>query len=116
MKANNPTSISGRGKWAAALSAIAILFIACTASAKDNVPFKGTFFRDLSEAVGQVYGRRRKSAGDPGGFCRRGFRPSDQAVALSQHRQLFHALARWQPARHWICRHRGAIAKAASRG
>ena len=63
MKANNPTSISGRGKWAAALSAIAILFIACTASAKDNVPFKGTFFRDLSEAVGQVYGRRRKSGG-----------------------------------------------------
>jgi len=30
------------GKWATALSAIAILFIACTASAKNNVPFKGT--------------------------------------------------------------------------
>src|SRR6266487_5980204 len=42
MKTNNPTSISGRGKWATALSAIAISLLAWTASAKDNVPFKGT--------------------------------------------------------------------------
>src|SRR6266496_4103336 len=30
------------GQWATALSAIAILFIAGTASAKDNIPFQGT--------------------------------------------------------------------------
>lgn len=30
------------GQWATALSAIAILFIACTASAKDNIPYKTT--------------------------------------------------------------------------
>ena len=42
MKPNNPKSISGRGKWATALSAIAISLLAWTASAKDEVPFKGT--------------------------------------------------------------------------
>jgi len=42
MKANNPTSTSRGVKWAAALSAIAISLIADTASAKDEVPAKGT--------------------------------------------------------------------------
>jgi len=42
MNANKPTSISGRGKWATALSAIALSLLAWTASAKDEVPTTGT--------------------------------------------------------------------------
>src|ERR1044071_2592368 len=42
MKANNPTSISRSSKWATVLLALAMSCFAWTASAKDEVPAKGT--------------------------------------------------------------------------